>query len=112
MDRWRPLDSGRRDSSPVAALTKLGTDSAFAHVRSKFGGTQLADTDMAACCVSGVWLLHDCLDESHAISQGIDTSSNVTQAVYTRELQLDGRRLLTDTDQNVRASFPQTAFGG
>ncbi|HEY2413793.1 MAG TPA: hypothetical protein VGI40_16195 [Pirellulaceae bacterium] len=30
---------------------------------------------MAACCVSGVWLLHDCLDESHTISQNIDTTS-------------------------------------
>jgi hypothetical protein len=30
---------------------------------------------MAACCVSGVWLLHDFLDESHTISQGIETPS-------------------------------------
>ena len=33
------------------------------------------DADMAACCVAGVWLLHDYLDESHRISQGIDTPS-------------------------------------
>ena len=25
--------------------------------------------------MAGVWLLHDCLDESHTISQGIDTPS-------------------------------------
>ena len=30
---------------------------------------------MAACCIAGVWLLHDFLDESHTISQGIDTPS-------------------------------------
>jgi hypothetical protein len=28
---------------------------------------------MAACCLAGVWLLHDFLDESHNISQRIDT---------------------------------------
>jgi len=30
---------------------------------------------MARCCLSGVWLLYDFLDESHTISQGIDTTS-------------------------------------
>jgi hypothetical protein len=30
---------------------------------------------MALCCVSGVWLLHDFLDESHTISQSIETPS-------------------------------------
>jgi hypothetical protein len=30
---------------------------------------------MAVCCVSAVWQLHDYLDESHTISQGIDTPS-------------------------------------
>jgi hypothetical protein len=51
-----------------SALKKLSLESAFAHAR-------VADQNMAACCVSGIWLLYDCLDESHAISQGIDTSS-------------------------------------
>jgi hypothetical protein len=69
-DRRRPLDSGRPGSSARAALKKLDTHSAFAHVV-----TQLADAEMAACCLSAVWLLHDCLDESHTISQGIDTTS-------------------------------------
>jgi hypothetical protein len=69
-DRRRPLDSGRPDSSARAALKKVDTNSAFAHA-----GTQLADAEMAACCVSAVWLLHDCLDESHTISQNIDTTS-------------------------------------
>ena len=74
-NRRRPLDSGRPDSSALAALKKLDTDSAFAHAQSKVGRTKPADAEMAACCVSGVWLLHDCLDESHTISQGIDTTS-------------------------------------
>src|SRR6476659_710378 len=69
-DRRRPLDSGRPDSRARSALKKLEAKSAFGHA-----ATQLADAEMAACCMSGVWLLHDCLDESHSISQGIDTTS-------------------------------------
>jgi hypothetical protein len=74
-DRRRPLDAGHPDSGVRAALTKLSVESAFAHEQSDFGKAQPADADMAACCVAGVWLLYDCLDESHQISQGIDTSS-------------------------------------
>ena len=69
-DRRRPLDSGRPDSNARAALKKLDARSAFAHER-----TQPADAEMAACCISGIWLLHDYLDESHKISQDIDTTS-------------------------------------
>jgi hypothetical protein len=69
-DRRRPLDSGRPDSSVRAALKKLDARSAFAHE-----GTEPADAEMAACCIAGVWVLHDCLDESHAISQSIETPS-------------------------------------
>src|SRR4029077_769109 len=49
---------------------KLDARSAFSHE-----GAQSADAEMAACCVSAVWLLHDCLDESHIISQDIGTTS-------------------------------------
>jgi hypothetical protein len=69
-DRRRPLDSGQPDSSARATLKKLDTRSAFEHV-----GKQPADGEMAACCVSAVWLLHDCLDESHTISQNLETTS-------------------------------------
>ena len=31
--------------------------------------TPVADRSMAMACISGLWLLHDFLDESHAISQ-------------------------------------------
>jgi len=64
IDRRRPLDAGTPDSKARPALKQLSVERAFEHV---------ADEDMAACCIAGVWLLHDFLDESHAISQGIDT---------------------------------------
>jgi hypothetical protein len=68
IDRRRPLDAGKPDVDAEPVLGALAVDTAFA-------GERLADRDMAACCVAGVWLLHDCLDESHTISQGIDTAS-------------------------------------
>jgi hypothetical protein len=68
IDRRRPLEAGRPDSDVRSALKNLSVESAFAHAR-------VADHDMAACCISGIWLLHDYLDESHTISQGIDTPS-------------------------------------
>jgi hypothetical protein len=67
-DRRRPPDRGNPDVGARPALDELSADAAFAHAR-------LVDRDMAACCVSAVWLLHDYLDESHTISQGIDTPS-------------------------------------
>jgi hypothetical protein len=67
-DRRRPLDAGWPDSDARSALNDLSVESAFAH-------TQVADRDMAACCISGVWLLHDFLDDSHKISQSIETAS-------------------------------------
>jgi hypothetical protein len=42
-------------------------------VEGAFGATSVRDAAMAACCVAGAWLYHDFLDESHAISQGIET---------------------------------------
>jgi hypothetical protein len=67
-DRRRPLDAGRPDSDARPALAKLSIESAFAHAR-------VTDKDMAACCISAAWLVHDYLDESHKISQNIDTTS-------------------------------------
>lgn len=34
----------------------------------------VVDHDLAACCLSAVWLWNDFLDESHSISQQIDTA--------------------------------------
>lgn len=66
IDRARPLDDGSPDESERESLNQLKVKEAFAHAR-------VADLDFARCCISGVWLLHDFLDESHTISQGIDT---------------------------------------
>jgi hypothetical protein len=68
VDRRRPLDSGRPDPDLGSELKRLSVESAFAHSR-------VADHEMGECCIAGVWLLHDYLDESHTISQGIDTTS-------------------------------------
>jgi hypothetical protein len=38
-----------------------------------FAGRHIVNEDAARCCLSGLWLLHDFLDESHAISQEIHT---------------------------------------
>jgi hypothetical protein len=67
-DRRRPLDAGRPAADALGALEKLTVESAFAHAR-------VIDRQMAECCLAGVWLLHDYLDESHKISQNIETTS-------------------------------------
>jgi hypothetical protein len=68
IDRRRPLDAGEPDRAARNALEALSVDAAFAHAR-------IANREMATCCVSAVWLVHNYLDESHTISQGIDTAS-------------------------------------
>lgn len=42
-------------------------------VESAFAGRTVHDRSMALACCAGVWLYHDYLDESHRISQTIDT---------------------------------------
>jgi hypothetical protein len=41
---------------------------------SLFAGQKIVDEDAARCCLSALWLFHDFLDESHAISQEIETT--------------------------------------
>ena len=69
-DRRRPLDGGTPDRGVRPALERLDVKTAFAHAARK-----LADREMAACCWSALWLLHDYLDESHRISQSIKSAS-------------------------------------
>jgi hypothetical protein len=64
-DRTRPLDHGRPDPALRSALQLATVEAAFAHA-------PLADAEMAASGIAGLWLVHDFLDESHAISQNID----------------------------------------
>ncbi len=61
-----PLGPGTPDSAIRAKLAALN-DAAF--------GERIADRDMAACCRSGLWLAFDFLDESHTISQDVDTTT-------------------------------------
>jgi hypothetical protein len=68
IDRRRPLDAGTPDANARRGLQQLSIDTAFAHAN-------VVDRDMASCCLAGVWLLHDFLDESHMISQSIETPS-------------------------------------
>jgi len=67
-DRCRSLDGGTPDRSQRPSLEAATIQTAFAHAR-------LIDRQMANCCLASVWLLHDFLDESHRISQEIDTPS-------------------------------------
>jgi hypothetical protein len=65
-DRIAELGAGSPDKSVQPRLTALTVESAFA-------GQPIVDRDAARCCLSALWLWHDFLDESHAISQEIDT---------------------------------------
>jgi hypothetical protein len=67
-ERCRALDHGSPDPALRAALELATVDAAFAHA-------PLADRDLAACCLAGMWLVHDFLEESHSISQDADTPS-------------------------------------
>jgi hypothetical protein len=40
-----------------------------------FAHTKIRDRSMADACLAGLWLYHDFLDESHTISQSIDTTT-------------------------------------
>jgi hypothetical protein len=40
-----------------------------------FAPHPIRDREMANACLAGLWLYHDYLDESHRISQGIETQS-------------------------------------
>jgi len=68
VDRRRSLDKGATHRSATSALADLTHERAFNH-------TRVNDREMASCCIAGVWLLHDYLDESHATSQSIETPS-------------------------------------
>lgn len=67
-DRNRALDGGRPDASVRGALNLATLEAVFAQ-------TPLADREMGQCVLSGVWLVHDFLDESHTISQNVETTT-------------------------------------
>lgn len=65
-DRCRDLGAGRPDAATRTALEAASVEAAFAHAG-------VVDRDMAECCFAGLWLVHDFLDDSHTISQGVET---------------------------------------
>jgi hypothetical protein len=65
-DRLPVLGPGTPNQAVRPQLAALTLESAF-------GGRALADESAARCCLAGLWLHHDFLDESHTISQDIDT---------------------------------------
>jgi hypothetical protein len=66
--RDRALDHGAAETARRADLERATLEAAFAHAT-------VVDRDMARCCLSGLWLVHDFLDRSHAVSQEIETPS-------------------------------------
>jgi hypothetical protein len=67
-DRPDDLGPGRENAAVRSLLADMGE-------KEVFGTRSVADSAMGACCLSGLWLLHNYLDESHRISQSIHTTS-------------------------------------
>jgi hypothetical protein len=66
-DPWvPPLDAGTANHEVRARLEALSSNDAFAPRR-------VRDASMADACRAGLWLYHNFLDESHAISQELHT---------------------------------------
>lgn len=66
--RLPELGPGKPDPATRTRLARLDPATVL-------GGAPPADIDMARACLSGLWLYHDFLDESHRISQSIETST-------------------------------------
>jgi hypothetical protein len=66
-DRLPVLGPGMPNDTVRRQLAGLTVDDAF-------DGAPIADESAARCCLVALWLWHDFLDESHAISQEIDTA--------------------------------------
>src|SRR5947199_8095716 len=65
-DGEQSLGPGTPDKDAYAQLKALQVETAFApHT--------VRDPEMARCCLAGLWLLHNYLDESHKISQEVET---------------------------------------
>ncbi|MEK6237193.1 MAG: hypothetical protein N2C14_20990 [Planctomycetales bacterium] len=67
-EKLNALDEGNPQAEFRTKLSGLTPEKLFA-------GQSLGDSEMAAACLSGLWLYHDFLDDSHRISQGIQTST-------------------------------------
>ena len=67
-ERLPELGPGRPDPTAGKRLRSLSAEDLFP-------GLEVRDASMAACCLSGLWLWFDYLDESHTISQSISNAS-------------------------------------
>lgn len=67
-ERLNELGPGRPNRPLYDQLSQLSPADLFTDCR-------VTDRDMAACCLSGLWLWNDFLDESHTLSQSIETTS-------------------------------------
>lgn len=65
-ERLPALGPGRENRSVLDRLAGLNDQALF-------GGAPIRDATMARACAAGLWLYHDFLDESHRISQTIET---------------------------------------
>ena len=63
-----PLGPGTPNAKVQTQLKALTLEQAFGHVN-------VRDQEMAKCCLAGLWLYHDFLDDSHTLSQDIHTTS-------------------------------------
>lgn len=66
--RLPELGPGRPDSKLRHLVDAVTPDNAFVH-------TNLVDREMARACLAGLWLHHDHLDRSHAVSQTIHSAT-------------------------------------
>jgi len=66
-ERTQPLGAGKPHEAARAKLTKLRAKDVI--------GREPVDAAMASACLAGLWLYHDFLDESHALSQEIHTTT-------------------------------------
>ena len=63
-----PLDAGVPNEKVRLPLFALAPERLFAHT-----GQPVRDQRMAKACLAGLWLRHNFLDESHSLSQEIET---------------------------------------
>ena len=66
--RLNPLDGGTANAGARERLEGLSPDTAFA-------GKSIVEEAMARASISAIWLYHNFLDESHTLSQKIDTTT-------------------------------------
>jgi hypothetical protein len=67
-ERLNSLGPGTPNAKVFSSLQALSAEQAFAPL-------SIRDVSMAKCCLAGLWLYHDYLEESHRISQSVSTST-------------------------------------